>query len=296
MLTNKEEVIFFSSLGALLLFFFVGGMFLSHEVTKPPVVEVQDAPLVINSLDLKARAVYVLDLDTDKVLYAKNETARLPLASLTKLMSSLVASDIAPMDDVITISKEAIAEEGDSGLYLGERWQLRDLLDFSLITSANDGLKAIALSLENQGSDFVARMNDRANTLEMKDTYYLNETGLDLSKEKSGAYGSAKDEALLLAYILKYRPNLVAATREPSRTFVSLDNRTHQAINTNIILGDVPRVLASKTGYTDLAGGNLVMAFDAGLGHTIVISILGSTEEGRFEDMTEIVNSIISRS
>lgn len=294
MLTNKQEVAFFSFLGVILLAFFVGGFFLTNRANSQRALALDSQSLTkpIN-VDIKAKSAYVFDIKNDKVLFSKNENEKLPLASLTKLMSAVVASDLSSMDNTVTIASEALKADGDVGLLSGERWKLKDLLDFSLVSSSNDGITAIALSLGGTEPNFVAQMNAHAATLGMKDTYYLDPTGLDISTSSGGAYGSAKDEATLLSYILKYRPTLVEATRNPTIAVVSLDGIHHEAKNTNLILGDVPRILASKTGYTDLAGGNLIMAFDSGIGHPIIISILGSTESGRFEDMQKIVNSII---
>ena len=252
---------------------------------------------------LGAKAVYVYDVRTQTVLFAKNENARLPLASLTKVMSALVAQDNSPMYGTITVSDEALRAEGDSGLYRDERWTLKDLVDFSLITSSNDGIRAMALTIGALSqadatpieiiNDFVGKMNLRANELGLKDTYFWNETGLDESDEKGGAYGTASDMSVLVEYVLKNYPDLLSATRDASAAFSSLDNRNHLARNTNDIVGEIPGLLISKTGFTDTAGGNLVIVFDPEIGRPIIISILGSTEEGRFVDARVLVGAVL---
>jgi D-alanyl-D-alanine carboxypeptidase len=250
---------------------------------------------------LEAKAAYVYDLREGKALFAKNAEARLPLASVTKLMSAVVASDLAPDYDTVKVSPDALATYGDSGLAVGERWSLKNLLDFSLLTSSNDGIHAIALALAatNKANaseaevvgDFVAKMNTKAQALGLANTYFLNETGLDESETKNGAYGSAKDISTLFSYILTTRPELLEATRESAAVFVSLDQILHPGQNTNILVSDIPGVLGSKTGFTDLAGGNVVFAFDPELGHPIVIAVLGSTADGRFEDAKKLVDA-----
>mgnify|MGYP001559768523 CR=1 FL=1 len=252
---------------------------------------------------IKAKAVYIYDVRTKTVLFAKNENTRLPLASLTKIMSALVAEDIGPLYSTITVSGEALEAEGDSGLYKDEKWSLKDILDFSLMTSSNDGMRAVALSLgalSRAGAsskeiinDFVGEINRKAGILGLKNTYFLNETGLDESDIKGGAYGTAKDISILLEYILMHHPALFAATREVTTRFQSLDNRLHVATNTNDIVAEIPGLLISKTGFTDTAGGNLVIVFDPELGRPIIISILGSTEEGRFEDARALVAAVM---
>ena len=93
---------------------------------------------------LEARAAYVVDLATKKVLFAKNENEKLPLASVTKLMTALVARDHMRNDVVITLAKEDLSAEGDTGLRPGERWRMGDLLDVMLLISSNDAAHAIA--------------------------------------------------------------------------------------------------------------------------------------------------------
>ncbi|MFZ2484673.1 MAG: hypothetical protein WAW81_01895, partial [Minisyncoccia bacterium] len=177
-------------------------------------------------------------------------------------------------------------------------------LDFSLLTSSNDGMRAVALSLgalskagagpEEIINDFVGEMNIKAGELGLKNTYFWNETGLDESDVKGGAYGTARDVSTLMAHILANYPELFAATREVKTTITSLDNRAHVANNTNNIADEIPGLLASKTGFTDTAGGNLAIVFDPELGRPIVISILGSTGDGRFEDMRILIGAVMT--
>jgi len=110
---------------------------------------------------------------------------------------------------------------------------------------------------------------------------------------KGGAYGSARDMALLFAYTLKNYPEILEATRYNNLEFKS-DAEKYEAGNTNIFVNKIPNIIASKTGYTDLAGGNLVIAFDAGINRPIIISILGSTQDDRFEDALKLASATIS--
>ena len=136
-------------------------------------------------------------------------------------------------------------------------------------------------------------MNRKAGELGLRNTYFGNETGLDESDIKGGAYGTAKDMSTLLEYILVHNPELFVATTEVRTTIPSLDNREHVAKNTNDIVAEIPGLRASKTGFTNTAGGNLVFVFDPELGRPIIVSILGSTEEGRFEDARTLVSAVM---
>ncbi|MDQ3089542.1 MAG: hypothetical protein M3Q24_00095 [bacterium] len=305
LLTNPKEVRFFATLGFVLAIFltitFVFGSRVHRgEVSNPSKVVV---PGPYDSLELTAKAAYVYDIRTGQVLFSKNEIKRLPLASLTKVMSALVALETAPAGTTIQITDASLTPEGDSGLLVGETWNLKDLLDFSLTSSSNDGMHAIALSIgalnksnptdTEAGSDFIMMMNKKARDINMKNTYYYNETGLDQTSQKGGAYGSAEDMAKLFEYILKNHPNLLEATSENKIRVLSLDNFNHTAVSTNLIVDDIPGIKASKTGFTDIAGGNLVVAFDPELGRPIIISVLGSTQDDRFLDMKKLIEKTL---
>jgi len=93
---------------------------------------------------LTAHSVFVYDVHKNKVLFAKNEHDIVPLASVTKLMTALVANKFIPDYNRIVISPEALTEEGDSGLYVNETWRLRDLIGYTLLVSSNDGAHAVA--------------------------------------------------------------------------------------------------------------------------------------------------------
>jgi len=258
-------------------------------------------------IKLEARAVYVFDMSNGTSLFARNENERLPLASVTKVMTAIVANDLIPSSTTVTIHGDDIALEGDSGLYVGERWRLSDLINFTLTTSSNDGASAIAatagslgqvdygVSSEDAKSAFVAAMNAKAKSVPISDTVYFNETGLDVDDQTSGAYGTAKDMAKLFAYAVRNYPQIFTSTRHKDDSMSSLSGIAHVASNTNGITGEIPGLLASKTGYTDLAGGNLVIVFDAGIMHPIAIAVLGSTKEGRFHDMKALVDASVRK-
>ncbi len=297
----KFFVVLFLALSLLMVISFVLGSKVERKDFSTPT---ETASKPFPSVTLKAKAAYVYDARTKTVLYAKNENTRMPLASLTKVMTALVAQELSPEYSSVTVSKTALATEGDSGLRPGEKWSLKDLLDFSLVSSSNDGMSAVALSLGALQSasasdqeiidDFVRSMNSKASELDLKNTYFWNETGLDESEYKGGAYGTARDMATLLQYIIKYYPELFEATREAETTIISCDDYKHVAKNTNVIAEEIPGLLASKTGFTSIAGGNLVFAFDPELGRPIIVTILGSTAEGRFEDAKKLINASLN--
>lgn len=251
----------------------------------------------ISEPTIEAESAYIWDAATQKALYNKNAGAQLPLASLTKLMTALVSREVLTGTASVPITLEAITQDGESGFQDGEIFSEGELSDFALVSSSNDAAFALAAAAgaalagnESPSDRFVKAMNVRAEEIGLLQTHYTNPTGLDASENTGGAYGSARDMAFLMEYLIKKRPEVIESTREVSATLPASSMATAiNADNTNEIVARIPGLIASKTGYTTLAGGNLVIAFDAGVNHPIVVSVLGSTREGRFEDVLELV-------
>lgn len=298
--------------GVACVFVFASGIFLLSAERDRAAKKITEKPIVIHpdpfdDIDILAKAAFVGDVKTGEVLFEKNKEAQLPLASVTKVMTALVASDV-PADTVVAIREQDI-QSGPGGLSLFEKWNLKELIDYTLVISSNSGANAIAgaagaLIKQSKGEEgvtnteaFLQRMNEKAKELHLSQTFYLNPSGLDVDVEGdvSGAYGSAEDMALLFAHIIKEKPDLLQATAYDSLNLNSLDGVRHVAENTNIVARVIPGLIASKTGYTLLADGNLVIAFDVGPAHPIVVAVLGSTQEGRFDDVETLVNASIKK-
>ncbi len=248
---------------------------------------------------IEAKSFYVYDISNQKALFVKDEHLSLPLASITKLMSGLVILDTLPRTTTIAINMSDILQEGDSGLIVGEKWKLKPLLDFSLISSSNDGIHALSRTLDEyekpNNIQIVQLMNNIAKKLDLKDTTFINTTGLDVDSFVSGAYSSSHDIAILLENILKEDPAVISGTKNQSASFISESNIHHVVTNTNVAINNIPGIIASKTGFTDLAGGNLAVIFDAGFSHPIVIVVLGSSEKGRFTDVENLVKITLEK-
>ncbi len=162
------------------------------------------------------------------------------------------------------------------------------------MTSANDGARAIALAATaKEGKDlaeFVQEMNGMAHTLGMVRTFFASDTGLDISSTTASAYGSAYDVAILMASVVKGNPRLLEGTNAEKKTFTSLSGYTHTAENTSNLIDSLGGVVALKTGYTDLAGGNLAIVFESIPGRPVAAVVLGSTRLDRDADMQTLVN------
>ena len=248
-----------------------------------------------SDIQIQGAAAYVWDIQNQRALYKKNELESLPLASVTKLMTALVADELLSEEEGVAIDTESVKQYGNSGFLEGEVFGRLTLTDITLMSSSNDGAYALAaaagdtLNPGKGATAFVHAMNVRANELGLLNTSFKNPTGLDISETESGAEGSAKDMAFLMEYIVLNNPNILSFTTEEEVRVYSENGVYHDAENTNYYIDEIPGLIGSKTGYTDLAGGNLVVAFNAGLNRPIVISVLGSTRQERFSDVIALV-------
>ena len=242
------------------------------------------------------KAVLVWDSTTETTLFAKNEEAQLPLASLTKLVTTHLAVTTLGANATVRIAAVDLASEGDSGLLVDEIWTVGDLAAFTLMSSSNDGAQALTRALYEKTNAPPERLYTAfAYNLGLSQTYFLNGTGLDTSETISGGYGSAKDVAVLLTYISQETPELLEHARIPSATFVSQSGFIHHATSTNELAATLPQLIGAKTGYTDLAGGNLAVLFEVAPNHSIAIVVLGSTREGRFQDVQALAKRTIEQ-
>lgn len=247
------------------------------------------------NIRITAKAAYVWDIQNQKALYKKEESKQLPLASITKLMTALVANEVLDESDQVEINELSIRQDGDSGFAEGEIFDRLTLSDLMLMSSSNDGAFALAaaagnLLVPNTGAyTFVNAMNIRAKEIGLTETYFKNPTGLDISLNEGGAYGTARDVAFLMEYIVLNEPDILTLTREDQARVYSNRGDYHDAENTNYYVDEIPGLIGSKTGYTDLAGGNLVIAFNAGLNRPMVAVVLGSTQQARFTDVIKLV-------
>jgi serine-type D-Ala-D-Ala carboxypeptidase (penicillin-binding protein 5/6) len=235
------------------------------------------------TLSVDARAYEVVNAATGEVVSARNARARLPMASITKLMTVLVALEHAKLDDVVTVDPDAAGITG-SGVRLrsGERITVRDLVEAALIQSANDAAVALAAHVSRGNEDaFVALMNQKARQLGLRSTHFARADGLDAT----GHVSSAHDLNRLAQ----------AAMRDPEiRKVVAVRNTTiagGRSLHTwNDLLGSFPGLIGVKTGHTSNAGWCQVAAA-RGPGFTIYATILGSpSRSARNEDLAELLS------
>lgn len=248
------------------------------------------------TLALEARSAYAYDMTSGRVLYEHNGDVQLPLASLTKIMTVLTAQDFLPRGSSVSITTDALSSEGDSGLKNGDVWDVRDLMDLTLISSSNDGARALMLASSDTArmtpDDFIRAMNRKARSLDLISVFFINETGLDVSTTTAGAYGTARDVAHLIAVATTEAPDVFDHSVLPKETFLSSSGTYRTIHNTSLVAASLLSSRASKTGYTDLAGGNLALVFEPILGYPVALTVLGSTREGRHADAQKLADAV----
>jgi D-alanyl-D-alanine carboxypeptidase (penicillin-binding protein 5/6) len=188
-----------------------------------------------------------------KLLWAGQPDAKLPPASLAKLMTALLALERGALDEPVTVGKGVLQATGTRiGLKPGEKLRAGDLLAATVVRSANDACRALADFLD--GKDFVSKMNGRAAALGMANTRFADPCGHD----REGQHSSAADLARLAEQVMQHGEYMRLA-RVQRVSFKTLDGgRSFTLRNTNALIGRYEGAIGLKTGYTEGAGNCLV--------------------------------------
>lgn len=203
--------------------------------------------------DVSSKNIILINLNEDKVIYEKNSEQKVNIASLTKMMTTIVA--IENIDD---LNKEVIISSGVinnleydlsvAGFEIGEVVTYYDLLYGTLLKSGADATNTLAVNISGSISNFVQLMNDKAKELGMKNTSFANTIGI----EAEGHYSTAKDMSLLLKYALK---NEIFKKVFTTEHYISSNNNHDMYGPLKYFKGlDMNYVLGGKTGYTEIAG------------------------------------------
>jgi D-alanyl-D-alanine carboxypeptidase len=236
-----------------------------------------------------ARAYLVQNGKTGEVLLKYHVRERVPIASITKLMTVLVTLDrVSNLDAIVTVSGKA-ASVGESSIYLrkGERISVRDLIQAALIQSANDAARALAEYVGGGSVNrFVALMNAKAAKLGLRDTHFVNPDGLDAY----GHYSSARDVTKLARIAMKNR--FVRKVVRKQNAFIS---GRRYLTTWNDLLATYPGLLGVKTGHTAGAGWSEVAAAQL-RGVTVYATLLGSPERTlRNDDLAALLTWGLTR-
>lgn len=232
-------------------------------ITLPLVAWAQPKPIV------SAQSAILMDMSNKQVLFAKEAKKKRKIASITKIMTAIVALEETPIDRLITIDPHAVGVEGSS-IYLkkGEKIPLRSLLYGLMLRSGNDAAEAIARAVGGSREGFVFLMNQKAEELGMKQTHFVNPHGLD----EPGHYSSAHDMALLTAYAMKNRHFQEIAKSQSAKVDWPGEGKRYFH-NKNKFLRYYPGADGVKTGYTKASGRSLVTTVQRFGKHLVCVTI-----------------------
>ena len=233
-----------------------------------------------SSLQLYAQAAVLMDADSGRVLYGKNEDEELPMASTTKIMTCILALEYGNLDDTVEVSAYA-AGMPKVKLYMkqGEKYRLGDLLYSLMLESHNDSAVAIAESVAGSVEKFAVMMNQKARDIGCFNTYFITPNGLDAAVNDTGKIHSttAADLARIMAYCVKESAQKdrfleITQTREYSFTDLS-GQRNFHCNNHNSFLSMMNEAISGKTGFTNKAGYCYVGAVESE-GRTFTVALL----------------------
>ncbi|MEQ2366119.1 D-alanyl-D-alanine carboxypeptidase family protein [Coprococcus sp. CLA-AA-H190] len=227
-------------------------------------------------LSLNARAAVLMDADSGRILYGKNETMVFPMASTTKIMTLIVALEHNEPDQIVMASAGASAmPEVRLGVHEGERYRMEDLYYAMMLESFNDAAMMIAEGTVGSVENFAELMNEKAISLGCTQTYFITPNGLDAADEKGVHSSTAEDMAKIMRYAID-NEDFLKITQTADYSFTDCDRkRSFEVHNKNVLLTMMDGVLSGKTGYTADAGYCYVCAVKKD-DRTFIASLLGS--------------------
>lgn len=289
---------------AILAFALVGASLLS---SKPPLIAERSGEKIFRLArksdvmpDISSEAAIVKRLKTGEALFERNVSQKLPIASLTKLMSALILAEMGEPLAEMEFSEDAkLAGQPDdkrSQTEAGERVKTEDIIKMMLVSSYNDAAYAAAenvtvskrpeldsKSFQERVSFFVELMNRRAQTIGLANTHFANPAGSD----DPDNFSTAQDIAELSKFINDTHPELWTSSRIQEIFIFGKAGRRYDLVNTNPLLKEYPSIYGSKTGFEDQAKGTLLILYQVARQDNVAIVILGSND--RFRDGKEAI-------
>ncbi|MBI2593690.1 D-alanyl-D-alanine carboxypeptidase [Candidatus Daviesbacteria bacterium] len=256
--------------------------------TTPPVQtpKIQIVSSNIEAPKISAVSALAFDVETNQLLFQKNINQRLALASTTKIMTAIIASEHFTSADILTVPTEAIVGGSSMELSGGERLTFRSLLYGMMLNSGNDAAFTIAMNYPGGYDAFVSKMNGRVLEMGLKDTHFDNPAGFDSPTNYSSAYDLLQ---IGIASMQNVKLGRVFSTKETSVTSID-KTQIHVLKNLNKLLSQ-EGVVGIKTGTTEKAGESFVGLVEKN-SHTILIVVLNSND--RFGETKELIDWIFT--
>jgi len=284
---RKALIIFIISL--LIVNLFSVAAFADEYETDYDAVQVDKIMNETDIFNLKSKAAILVDVDTGGILYKHNEHEQLPIASVTKIMSMLlvmeaVENGTASLNDIVTTSEYAYGF-GGSQVYLkpGEKFTLDEMLKAIAIHSANDATVAVAEHIAGSEDAFVKKMNEKAKELGMKNTNFLDCTGLT----DVGHYSSAYDVAIMSRELIWKYPKIMEYT---SKWYDTFRDGTFDLYNRNKLIRFYDGATGIKTGFTTAAGHCLSASARRNGLHLIAVVLGGPDSNVRYAETRKLLD------
>ena len=211
-------------------------------------------PFSVKAYSTNAHSVVLMDTDSKRVIYASNQNDIRSVASISKIMTAIVAIENGNLNDIVIVGEE-IEKSYGSGIYIkvGEKITLRDLIYGLMLRSGNDAALAIAVHVGGTIEEFVSMMNSKAREIGMKNTTFNNPSGLD---RENGNYSTAYDMALLMSYAMQNTTfRKITGTKKIK---IKTNLNSYNWINKNKLLSVYKYATGGKTGFTEKAKRTLV--------------------------------------
>lgn len=238
---------------------------------------------------INSRAAVVIDRNTHRVLYGKDENEKRKMASTTKIMTAIVVLENSNLKDLVEVSKKAAGTGGSRlGLKAGDKVTVNDLLYGLMLRSGNDAAVALAEHVGGSIEEFAILMNKKADNMNLKNTHFVTPHGLDEEEHYTTAY----ELAILADYGLgidKFKE--IVGT---SNYTVTINGYTKSLHNTNELLGNLNGVYGVKTGFTNGANRCLVTSIKRGDMDVICVVLGADTKKLRTQDSIKLIEYVFN--
>ncbi len=204
--------------------------------------------------NVSAAGYLLMDASNNRVLISSNEHKELPVASTTKIMTTLLALEQPNLNEGFIVGGEVVVEGSNMGLSVGDTVSLNALSVGLMLESGNDAANAVAKHIAGSEEAFSDMMNERAEQLGMKNTYFTTPSGLD----KGGNHSTAYDMAVLMSEAIKNEEFLNITSSQKRTIYFGTPPEAREMYNHNKLLANYQYAIGGKTGYTEKAGRCLV--------------------------------------
>lgn len=242
-----------------------------------PDVRAEEVPEEL--VNLHAQSAVLMDADSGRVLFEKNGYEKRAMASTTKIMTCILALELGDKDQVVTVSKKAAGQpKVHLGMTEGQQFYLEDLLYSLMLESHNDSAYAIAEAVGGSVEGFAELMNQKAQEIGCRNTYFITPNGLDAEDERGKHSTTAQELACIMRYCLtqsQKTEEFLEITRTSAKAFTDIEGkRSYSCNNHNAFLNMMDGALTGKTGFTSDAGYCYIGALKSG-DRTLIVALLG---------------------